>query len=170
VEQRPTSGHLSGGIAHLACLTPTGRVPHAFKGVAVPTRVVRSHRHPSSVSRRAAGYTSPQCYSPLSLLQVTVNHIGVRLQRSSAKPPSTSSTMRCRHRCFVRRPDRLTPTHLPRKSSAVELSPSPAATAPPPTQAIADLAVFCRRPLGKCCRVAFFSEAGGRHPHPLRSP
>jgi hypothetical protein len=50
------------------------------------------------------------------------------------KPPSTSSTVRHHHRCFIRHPDRLTPSHLPPRSLAVEpsLSPSPAATMSPP--------------------------------------
>jgi hypothetical protein len=86
------------------------------------------------------------------------------------KPPLTSSTVRRRHRCFVRRPDRLTPSRLPRRSSTAEPSPSPAATAPPPARAVVDLAVFCSRPSCKRHRAAFFSEADRRHPHPLRSP
>jgi hypothetical protein len=153
-------------------------MPRAFKYVAVPTWAVQSHRHPSLISRHtatffhAAGRSSPQCRSPISLLLVIVNRTGVRLQSSATKPPSTSSTVRRRHRCFVRCPDHLTPSHFPRRSSAVEpsQSPSTAAIALPPALAVVDHTVFCRRPSGNHRCAVFFSEAGRHHPHPLHSP
>jgi hypothetical protein len=86
------------------------------------------------------------------------------------KPPLTSSTVRSRHRCFIRRPDRLTPSHLLHRLSTAEPSPLPlvATTAPPPARAVADLAVYLGHLAPVRLRRVPLASSTPAPPHPSR--